>query len=226
MCGRYTLRSRAVDVAEHFGLFDIPPLTPRFNIAPSQSVVGVTDDGGRRRSRFFDWGLVPEWLENPAEGAKPINARSESAADKPYFRMALRRRRCLIPADGFYEWQADGRERQPFYFRVRGGALFAFAGLYEEWRSPERSLDTCTILTTAANSMLQQFHERMPIILSPSGYAAWLNPQTDLRTEIPPLLKAFPAEEMEGWPVAKRMNSPKVDDEACARRFQEPRLFD
>lgn len=226
MCGRYTLRSRAVDVAEHFGLFESPPLKPRFNIAPSQSVVAVTNIGERRCARFFDWGLVPEWLENPAEGTKPINARSESAAEKPYFRMALRRRRCLIPADGFYEWQADGRERQPFYFRLRDGSLFAFAGLYEEWRSPVRSLDTCTILTTAANSMLRQFRERMPIILAPSDYAAWLNPQSDLSTEIQPLMRAYPVEHMECWPVAKRMNSPRVDDESCVRRFLEPRLFD
>ena len=226
MCGRFTLRSRAVEVAEHFRLFDVPALTPRFNIVPSQSVVAIVNDGDRRIARSFNWGLVPEWLENPEEGTKPINARGESAAEKPYFRLALRRRRCLIPADGFYEWQADGRERQPFHFRLRNGAMFAFAGLYEEWRSPERSIDTCTIMTIAANSMFRQFHERMPVILPPADYAGWLNPRSDLAADIQPLLKAYPAEQMHFWPVAKRANSPKVDDDACVRPFRERRLFD
>lgn len=236
MCGRYTLRTAPQEIAVQFELLAPPPIGPRFNIAPSQQVGAVTaqlEAEGRvvRHWREFFWGLLPAWAESSAGTQRPINARSETAASKPTFREAFRRRRCLIPADGFYEWQATGREKQPYYFSLRDRPLFAFAGLYEHWESaPGKDaaevIDTCTILTTEANELMREFHDRMPVILEPGDYAAWLDPRCEDADAVLPLCRPLPSERLQHRAVSPRVNSPKHDDEACLRRSEVRRLFD
>lgn len=236
MCGRYTLRTAPQEIAVQFELLAPPPIGPRFNIAPSQQVGAVTaqlEAEGRvvRHWREFSWGLLPGWAESSAGTQRPINARSETAASKPTFREAFRRRRCLIPADGFYEWQATGREKQPYYFSLRDRPLFAFAGLYEHWESaPGKDaaevIDTCTILTTEANELMREFHDRMPVILEPGDYAAWLDPRCEDADAVLALCRPLPSERLQHRAVSPRVNSPKHDDEACLRRSEVRRLFD
>ena len=188
--------------------------TPRYNIAPTQAVAAITGQGpsAERLLEPLQWGLVPFWAKDTAIGSKLINARSETVHEKPSFRHALSRRRCLIPADGFYEW--DRATKQPTHFRVRGGELFAFAGLYEEWHAPDGSpLRTCTVLTTQANALVGKLHERMPVILQTrSDEALWLEVGRYKPADLMPLLIPFPAEEMDATPVSKRVGSPLNDD--------------
>jgi len=236
MCGRYTLRTNPQRIAEQFELDELPLLTARYNIAPSQTV-GATyaahNPSGAivRRWADFTWGLLPAWSESPTGGQRPINARSETAAEKPTFREAFRRRRCLIPADGFYEWRREGKEREPFYFTLRDEGLFAFAGLFEHWQAvPGQSspddVASCTILTTEANGPLREFHDRMPVILEPQDYAAWLDPTVEDAARVQPLCRSLDAAKMQHWPVSQRVNGPKRDEPECIRPFRQPRLFD
>ena len=175
MCGRYALHSSPEVVALQFGLEHPPEFAPRYNIAPT-SVVPVVriGDSGARGATPVRWGLVPHWAKDASIGARMNNARAETASVKPSFRDAYRRRRCLIPANGFYEWKPEGGIKQPFYIRPAVGALFGFAGLWERWIGPDGALETCAILTTDANRTMQPIHERMPVILAPRDYARWL----------------------------------------------------
>lgn len=166
MCGRYALHSAPEVAALAFGLSDIPAYAPRYNIAPQSSVLIIRN----REATMVRWGLVPHWAKDPAIGARMNNARAESAADKPSFREAYRKRRCLIPANGFYEWKSEGGRKQPYYFYPVKEPLFAFAGLWEKWND----LETCAILTTKANGTMRPIHDRMPVILGPENYSAWL----------------------------------------------------
>lgn len=214
MCGRYTLASPGNVVAELFGLDEVPELRPRYNVAPSQQVPVVRLREGRRELAALQWGLVPAWARDLAIGQKLINARAETVAEKPSFRAALRARRCLVLADGFYEWQlAEGR-KQPWYFQLRDGRPFAFAGLWERWQSPGVDpLESCTIVTTEANELVAPVHARMPVILSLEGSARWLaGGQTE---ELQALLAPFPADGMRAHPVSPRVNNPANDDPAC-----------
>lgn len=236
MCGRYTLRTAPQEVATQFELFVPPPIGQRYNIAPSQQVGAVKaqlDADGRiaRQWQEFSWGLLPGWAESSVGTQRPINARSETAASKPTFREAFRRRRCLIPADGFYEWQSSRREKQPYFFSLRDQPLFAFAGLYEHWESAPGqeaggTIDSCTILTTEANELMREFHDRMPVILEPRDYSAWLDPTCEDADVVAPLCRPLPSERMQHWAVSQRVNSPKYDDAACLRRSEVRRLFD
>ena len=181
MCGRFTLRAPASVIAEQFSLFEVPWLKPRFNIAPTQPVpvVRMTPQQAapQRQFVFLHWGLVPSWAKDPTIGNRMINARAETVADKPAFRTALRRRRCLIVADGFYEWQTAGKRRQPMFIHIRDDRPLAFAGLWESWEGADHSaLESCTILTTAANDLVRPIHDRMPVIVAPEDYADWLDP--------------------------------------------------
>jgi len=182
MCARFTLA--AVDakfVAFYFQLNDVPELPPRYNIAPSQKIatIGAKSDGTTRGLAMMQWGFVPHWASSPADGPKPVNARSETVRTSPPFRDSFRSRRCLIPADGFYEWQTQGKQKIPHRFSPKGGGLLALAGIYDVWKSPGLpSLFTCAILTVPANDALKPFHDRMPAILQPAQFAAWLNPAT------------------------------------------------
>lgn len=215
MCGRYELHTHPAAIALAFGLAHPPDLRPRYNIAPMQQVPIVRlNAAGEREIAQVRWGLVPRWAKDPSIGAKMINARGETAATKPSFRTAFRRHRCLVPADGFYEWQLR-REgpKQPMRIGMKDGGVFAFAGLFERWLSPEgEKLDTCTMLTTEANALLRPVHDRMPVIVPPEAYARWLDPALpDPEALIAPYADAA----MTYWPVSTRVNSVKNDDPKC-----------
>ena len=223
MCGRYTLRTPADRLAEAFG--GVPADYPevRYNIAPSQSVAAVRagSDGNARQVVALRWGLIPSWAKDPAIGHRMINARAESLADKPSFRAAFRRRRCLVPADGFYEWQKRNGTKQPFYIARADGAPFAFAGLWERWDGGGEGLaeapplESCTIVTTDANERVAPVHDRMPVILAPSDYALWLDPRVDDLPILEALLRPCPADDLFVWPVSTHVNSPAHDDPVC-----------
>src|SRR5687767_14825889 len=171
MCGRYSLHGNPEVVALLFGLSEIPAHHARYNIAPTAQVLIVRESG----AAMVKWGLVPHWAKDPSGGARMNNARAETVAEKPSFRDAYRQRRCLIPANGFYEWKLQDGVKQPYYVYPSGGALFAFAGLWEQWQDPHLSLETCAIITTDANEKMAAVHERMPVIVSPAEYSAWLS---------------------------------------------------
>jgi putative SOS response-associated peptidase YedK len=214
MCGRYTLSTPAGRLAEEFQLDSTLEITPSYNVAPTQQVAAVLEDEGGRHLKMLRWGLVPSWAEDPDIGARMINARSETAPEKPSFRSAFRRRRCLIAADGFYEWKRENGGKQPYYFRMQDGRPFAFAGLWESWDKGDGTLRTCAILTTRANSVLEDIHERMPVILPSDSYNAWLDPDAD-REELGELMIPYPGEDLETYPVSRFVNSPRNNDERC-----------
>ena len=186
---------------------------PRNNVATTQPVpVIVAAHGGWGRTmKEFRWGLVPSWADDPSFGAKTINARSETAAEKPAFRSAIRDRRCLIVADGFYEWRQHGSARQPYYVTMQDDQPFAFAGLWEHWGTGEAAIDSCAILTTSANDLMKQLHDRMPVILAPEDSDAWLDPNVRETHAVAPLLRPFPPERMKLRPVSPKVNSVRND---------------
>jgi putative SOS response-associated peptidase YedK len=223
MCGRFGFDIPRGVLAEHFGLGAAPDVAPRYNIAPTQEapVVLLHPDSGARVLRALRWGLVPSWSKDPRAGARLINARAEGAADKPAFRAAFKRRRCLVPAAGFYEWKRLPKGKQPWWIRLRGGGPLAFAGLWEHWLDPQSdaTLHTFTILTTAANPLVAALHDRMPVILPPRDYTVWLDPDA-ARPDLDALLVPYPPELMEAWPVSQRVNSPKNDDPSLLDRVE------
>ena len=201
MCGRVTLRVSGKEVASFFDLSGpVPNLRPRYNVAPSQPVAAVRTEGTERRLAMLRWGLIPGWAKDPAIGHRLINARAETAHEKPAFRRAFVARRCLIPSDGFYEWERDGTRRQPWLVSARAGGLFAFAGVWERWQvregirltgtlaeaRPGDMVETCAILTTAANAALAPIHERMPVILPRDAFGPWLAGETMALVACPP----------------------------------------
>jgi putative SOS response-associated peptidase YedK len=214
MCGRFTLTIDPSHLQEAFPWAVIPnDLAPRYNIAPSQPVAVIPNTGDSLLS-FYKWGLIPSWSKDPSIGERMINARSETLAEKPSFRNAYRRRRCLILADGFFEWKQNPcmKSKQPIYIRLIDARPFAFAGLWESWSPPDGSeLRTCTIITTQPNSLLEPIHNRMPVILNPEVYNKWLNPNDMLPSQLNELLVSYPADEMIAIPVSKLVNSPQYD---------------
>jgi len=216
VCGRFTLRAPASAVASHFGLDAEPELAARFNIAPGQAIVSVRTAEGARIAEPRVWGLVPEWAASPAMGQRLINARAETAAEKPAFRAAFRRRRCLIPADGFYEWAPGTPDKQPYHIAREDGSLFGFAGLWASWRGEGgQVLESCTLLTTAADASLQAIHSRMPVILAAERYAAWLDPALDDAATLQSLLASGGAPRLVARPVGRRVNDVRNDDPEC-----------
>ena len=202
-------------MAEEFQLDGSAEITPSYNVAPTQQVAAVLEDEGGRRLEMLRWGLVPSWADDPEIGARMINARSETAPEKPSFRRAFRGRRCLIAADGFYEWKRENGGKQPYYFRMQDGRPFAFAGLWESWeKGGEGILRTCAILTTRANSVLSEVHDRMPVILPHDAYDAWLDPDAD-REELGELMIPYAGDDLETYPVSRFVNSPRNNDERC-----------
>lgn len=214
MCGRFTLTIDPAQLQEAFPWAVIPnEIHPRFNIAPSQPVAVIPNTGDYGIS-MYKWGLIPSWSKDPSIGDRMINARAESLAEKPSFRNAYRRRRCLILADGFYEWKQNPltKSKQPFYIRLKNNQPFAFAGLWELWNSPNGSeIHSCTIITTQPNSLIQSIHNRMPVILPPDAYKQWITPADVPATELGELLIPYPALEMIAYPVSKLVNSPQFD---------------
>jgi putative SOS response-associated peptidase YedK len=217
MCGRFTLTVDPEELQQRFGLSEPPPaeLVPRYNIAPSQAVAVVANTP-ERKLELFQWGLIPSWAKDPKIGNKLINARAETLAEKPSFRAALKRRRCLVVADGFYEWKKNGATKTPMYVQMQDRKPFAFAGLWEVWQPPEGDrLCTCTIITTEPNELLETIHNRMPAILPPADYDAWLRPDEVAAEKLLPLLRPFDARQMQAVPVSNRVNSPDFDAPEC-----------
>lgn len=237
MCGRFTLEKPIDAIQLRFGLSPDEPVphVPRYNVSPGQHILTVVSDAGQRRPVYMRWGLIPSWQKEPKPG--PINARAETVAERPMFRAAYRQRRCLIPADGFYEWKplpaagaaaqpagpaalpgviagatpkrsAKPPPKQPFRFMRADGELFAFAGIWETWLGPSGPLLTCCLLTTTPNELVAPVHDRMPLILPEDAEEAWLRGEP-----VPPL--PYPADEMIAYPVSTRVNSPRNDDAAC-----------
>ena len=224
MCGRFTLTSAPDEVARAFELDEIPRLEPRFNIAPGQDVATIQQgEGGRSVLTLRRWGLVPFWAKDPKIGARLINARAETLDAKPSYREAFRRRRCMVPADGFYEWAAaGGGQRQPYWVARTDGACFAMAGLYERWKSPQGEwLETCTLITTDANERLRTIHDRMPVILEPADYALWLDSRLREPERLRALLCPRPGEDFELRAVSRHVNRPGHDDPACTAPLSE-----
>lgn len=213
MCGRFTLTQPA-NIAAKFGLDNFAPIepefyTPRFNLAPTQRIVVIPTSDMQRVARIMRWGLIPYWAKDAKIGSNLINARAEGIATKPAFRSAFGSRRCLIPADGFYEWQQTAHGKQPYRIMLGSGEMFAFAGLWERWRNPEgESVDSCCIVTCKPNAVAARFHDRMPVIIAPEDYDTWLigTPEQALT-----LLKPYPAEEMQAYPVSTSVNRPAND---------------
>jgi len=214
MCGRFTLTIDPTHLQEAFPWAVIlDDLTPRYNVAPSQLVAVIPNTGDNTLS-LYKWGLIPSWSKDPSIGDRMINARAESLAEKPSFRNAYRRRRCLILTDGFYEWkQSPGmKSKQPIYIRLIDDRPFAFAGLWEIWKSPEGpEVRSCTIITTQPNSLLESIHNRMPVILPPNAYSSWLAPEDRQPAQLNDLLIPYPSSEMITFPVSRMVNSPQVD---------------
>ncbi len=212
MCGRFTLTATPDAVQQAFNLSAVPAgLVPRFNIAPSQPVAVITNENPRELT-FHKWGLIPSWSKDPSAAARMINARSETAAEKPAFRAAFRRRRCLIPADGFFEWQAQAGDKVPLFIHFEGRPVFAMAGLWEVWHDAEGGeVRTCTILTTEANAFMRAIHDRMPVILRPEDYEDWLFPGEAAQSALQPLMRPIEPAGMAAYQVSKLVNRPGND---------------
>ncbi len=246
MCGRFTLRASAEQVAEQFALFEVPPFAPRYNIAPTQPApvvrlgasepesvtrlaagepppVGRSAAGEPRPAREFvllHWGLIPHWAKDRRIGNRMINARAESVLEKPAFRDAMRRRRCLVVADGFYEWRKTGDGKQPYFIHRQDDRPFAFAGLWESWQGPEdEPLQSCTILTTQPTRLLKPIHDRMPVILPAEHYEPWLDPAGRAQ-DLAALLEPCESEPLEAYPVSPLVNSPRNDSPQCVERLR------
>ena len=224
MCGRYSQRQSAKIIAQAFQVDEVPTLEPRYNIARTQSVPTVlqTSAATNRQFKMLHWGLIPSWAKDSKMGAKLINARGETVAEKPAFRSAFRQRRCLVLADGFYEWQQQEqkKQKQPFYFRLSDERPFAFAGLWEHWKGEDgEEIESCTLLTTEANELMQPIHNRMPVILDPKDYDLWLDLEVKKQELLQPLLHPYRSEEMTAYPVSKVVNKPSNDSAECIERI-------
>lgn len=230
MCGRFTLTVSPEELQAAFPNFHIPPdLPPSYNIAPGQPVPALPNDG-KNRLTFYKWGLVPSWTKAADLGRYNfINARGETAAQKNSFRSAFRRRRCLIPADGFYEWKKNTPQngKTPYYFHLKNKVPFAFAGLWEIWHSPHgEELRTCCIITTEPNELVKPIHKRMPVILSPEEYPLWLATEEKEPHKLQNLLDPYPTAEMAAHPVSTFVNSPRNNSPRCVQPVQPPKQLD
>ncbi|NJK65033.1 MAG: SOS response-associated peptidase [Synechococcaceae cyanobacterium SM2_3_1] len=224
MCGRFSLAVSPEDLASHFSVAEVPTLSPRYNIAPSQPVLAVQEaDSGAREITHFRWGLVPSWSK--AFGQGWINARAETAAEKPSFKAALRRRRCLIPTDGFYEWKGSGKRKQPYFIHLHTRPLFAFAGIWDHWQGADGSeFNSCAILTTQSHGPIQELHPRIPMILNPEAYTQWLDRQVQDPRDLAFLWETAYPQELKFYPVSTLVNSPKHEDPEC-RQPLDPGLL-
>ena len=233
MCGRFTLASNTESLKQMFLNFEMPThLSPRYNIAPTQDVAVITNiptntelHSEMGQVAFFHWGLIPSWAKDPKIGNRMINARSETLAEKPSFRSAYKRRRCLILADGYYEWKQvlGERRKQPVYIRLQSQKPFALAGLWEVWQAEgmDKPLHSCTIITCPPNASLEKIHHRMPVILPQDSYAEWLSPAERSADVLQPLLVPYSDEEMEAYPVSTFVNRPTNDSPECIAPFED-----
>jgi len=227
MCGRFTLTTPEELIAEVFGLEQTPHLSARYNIAPTQDVAAVVQAGGKRQLELFRWGMLAPG-EADREDALLINARAETVATKPVFRESFRARRCLVPADGFYEWRKAGSRREPFHIRLRDRRPFAFAGLWSEETDAAAggTRRTCAVLTTEPNAVMDGIHDRMPVILEPGAFAAWLDTPPASAAALQPLLRPYPAERMEAVRVSSYVNGAAAEGPRCLEPERQGSLFD
>ena len=222
MCGRFALAVPGKNLATHFQMDSIPDLAPRYNIAPTQTVPAVIRAGsGERALGMYRWGLIPFWADDMSIGPRLINARAETAAEKPAFRAAFRRQRCLIPVTGFYEWTREKTGKQPYYFHRQDGGLFAFAGLWELWEKDAEPVLSCTILTTGPNEVMRPVHDRMPVIVSPENYEAWLDPGT-LPDAAQAILVPAAEDALTVYSVGTEVNSPRTDHPGLIEPLESP----
>ena len=217
MCGRFVLRASPQQLQTLFDLAEAPAAAPRYNIAPTQPVmaVRVSPHGGLREATFLNWDLIPFWAKDPKIGSRMINARAETAAEKPSFRAAFKYRRCIVPADGFYEWKKEGGGKQPYLIGMETGAVFGIAGLWEHWEQDGSVIESCTLLTTEANDWMESLHHRMPVILEPQDYDEWLDPAVQKSGPLLHLMRPFSGETMRAFPVSKGVNNPRNDGPNC-----------
>lgn len=222
MCGRFTRKENLQRLAEQLGLKVLPPLRPRYNIAPSQLVACVRTnlETRQRECTELKWGLVPSWAKDPGIGNQLINARGETVAEKPAFRQAFKQQRCLVLADGFYEWKREGKAKQPYYIRFKDNRPFAFAGLWERCEKQDSPLETCALITTGPNALMEPIYTRMPVILVAKDYDDWLDPSLQTVERLNALLRPFPAEDMEAYPVSPIVNNPRNDQPECVMPVQ------
>ncbi len=216
MCGRFTQTAKPKEIEKEFAVKIAPDVLfkPRYNIAPTQIIPAVLESDGERIIEGLRWGLIPSWAKDESIGNKLINARAETLAEKPSFKNAFRSHRCIIPASGFYEWQKTAKgAKQPFYFHLKDKGVFGFAGLYEQWldRETGEQIETCTIITTEANKVLEPIHDRMPVILKPESYEQWLDAKEKDINKLQKLLAPYAAAEMDSYKVSKSVNIPDND---------------
>lgn len=223
MCGRFALYSDPFTLARRFQTDALQGLAPHYNVAPSQNIPIVRAANGVRQFSLARWGLVPHWAKDIKIGYSTFNARAETVAEKPAFRTAFRQKRCLIPADGFYEWQAipDAKTKQPWFIALQNREPLAFAGLWARWQNAGgAALESCTIIVTTANQIMKPIHERMPVIVAPDDWNAWLEPDTKDTRALRSLLKPYPPEDMAVWPVSTLVNNPRNDVKECLERLK------
>lgn len=228
MCGRFVLFAPGKDVARHFGAAAPPDLEAHYNIAPTQSILilRVNPETGTREFLFVKWGLIPFWSKDERSAAKMINARLETAYQKPAFRAAFKYRRCLVPANGFYEWKRQGSKKQPFFFEAVDGQPLGFAGLFEKWKSPSGEIiHSATILTTEANELLRDIHDRMPVIVDPAHYDEWLDPRIQDPATAQAALEPLPSDYMKGYPVSPQVNKSDYEGADCILPLQDALFF-
>ncbi len=218
MCGRFALTTPPDVLAALFRVEAVPAFAPRYNVAPTQRIPAVRGSAGTREMVLLHWGLVPFWADDASIASRMINARAETAAAKPAFRAAFRKRRCLIPADGFYEWRKQGKAKQPYYIHRADGQPLAFAGLWERWDKGDEPLESCTILTTTPNALVAELHNRMPVILEPGAFERYLDPAVEDAAAIGELLGPAAEGVLDAYPVSTHVNKPANDDPRCLER--------
>jgi putative SOS response-associated peptidase YedK len=218
MCGRFNLTLTTEQIAAHFSISNAPEATPRYNIAPAQDILAIVPiDSGERAAVFFRWGLIPSWSKEIKIGNRLINARAETVAEKPAFRSAFKKRRCLIPATGFYEWRKRDGYKQPYHVHMDNDEPFCFAGLWEYWEGTGKSIQSCTLLTADANALMAPIHDRMPVILPANAYAVWLDRRIIDPARLKPLLQPCSMEHLVAERISTRVNNPANDDPLCIK---------
>ena len=217
MCGRFVLRASPQNLQTLFDLDEALTTGPRYNIAPTQPVLAVraSPHGAIREATFLNWGLIPFWAKDPKIGSRMINARSETAAEKPSFRAAFKYRRCIVPADGFFEWRKAEGGKQPYLIGLESGGIFGIAGLWEHWERDGAVIESCTLLTTEANEFMSPLHHRMPVILEPQDYDEWLDSGVQKSDPLLHLRRPFSGAPMRAAAVSKTVNNPRNDDPGC-----------
>lgn len=212
MCGRFTLSATEKGIEERFQITLDGSIEKSYNIAPTQKVLGIVSKEGERQAVTFRWGLIPFWAKDPKIGSRMINARGETVHEKRSFRRLLKRKRCLIPSDGFYEWKKDGHRKQPYYIRLKESSLFSFAGLWDTWKQGKQEIHSCTIITAQSNDLMKSIHHRMPVIFEPEQEEHWLDESITDANALQSLLVSFPDLKIEAYPVSTRVNSPRNND--------------